>query len=114
MKISMNWITEILESDLDPYATAEKLTMSGTEVEETAHSEAPGSGVVAADVLETTDHPASKRSDLKVVQIWDGKEKVQVVCGAPNTPGKGARVVFAGSGVDIKGFKLESLSLIHI
>ena len=107
MKISTNWIKEILQSDLDPHATAHKLTMSGTESEEVEHTAAPPSNIIVADVIETIDHPSSDRKELKIVKIWDGKERLQVVCGAPNTPGEGAKVVFAGVGSEIKGVRLE-------
>jgi phenylalanyl-tRNA synthetase beta chain len=106
MKISIKWIMEILGADLDPAATAEKLTMSGSEVEEIDHVKAPDPRIIVADIVEAAPHPSSRRSELKVVGVWDGKRQVQVVCGAPNTPGKGARVVFAGEGVEIKGVKL--------
>jgi phenylalanyl-tRNA synthetase beta chain len=107
MKVSIRWMEEILGAELDPARTAEKLTMAGTEVEEIARATAPGSGVVVAEVIETAAHPDSARSGLKVVQVWNGREQVQVVCGAPNTPGKGARVVYAGPGTDIKGLRIE-------
>jgi len=107
MKISISWIREILGADLDPARTAERLTMAGTEVEDIAHAPAPAPGVVVADVIETADHPSPDRSGLKVVQVWNGREQIQVVCGAPNTPGKGARVVFAGPGSEIRGMRID-------
>ena len=110
MKISINWIREILGADIDPSVAAERLTMAGTEVEGVQRVAALDPGILVAEVVETVDHPRSARSGLKVVTVWDGSRKVQVVCGAPNTPGPGARVVFAGTGLTIQGVRLEPRS----
>ena len=106
MKVSLKWIMEILGVNLDPISTAEKLTMTGTEVEKIEKFNSPHPGIVIADLLHRKPHPFKKEekdNSLEVLKIWDGKREVEVVCSAPNIPDPGGKVVFAGEGTIVGG-----------
>lgn len=61
---------------------AEKLTMSGTEVEAIDRKGFSGDGVVTARIVSFTQHPNADR--LSVCQVDDGSGTRQIVCGAKN------------------------------
>ncbi len=82
MKISLNWLKEYVNIELSPTALCDALTMAGLEVE---GLEQVGEGlkrVVSARILTVEPHPDADRLYLCVVD--SGKERSQVVCGAPN------------------------------
>src|SRR5437773_1815369 len=83
MKISLTWLRQFVEFDLDAGQLADLLTMAGLEVESRARF-GDFSGVVVAEVRGKKAHPNA--SKLTLVDVWDGKETTQVVCGAPNVP----------------------------
>ncbi len=83
MKISLRWLRELVDTDLDGAAIAKLLTMAGLEVE--SRTVFGGfSGVIVAEVRGKKPHPNSNK--LTLVDVWDGREVTQVVCGAPNVP----------------------------
>jgi phenylalanyl-tRNA synthetase beta chain len=84
MRVPLTWLHEYCAPDLDAFALAERLAMTGTEVERVEHH-----GVTALEhfvvgkVLETEQHPDADR--LRVCQVDTGQgEASQIVCGAPN------------------------------
>jgi phenylalanyl-tRNA synthetase beta chain len=84
MKVPVEWLHEYCRPELDVNALAERLAMTGTEVERIEHH-----GVGALDqfvvgrVLEAGPHPDADRLRVCVVDIGEG-EPSQIVCGAPN------------------------------
>jgi len=83
MKVSLNWLKEYVNVDLDPLVIAEKLTMAGLEVEAVEERYNYLDNIVAAKVIEVNKHPnADKLSVCKVDA--GGEEQIQIVCGAPN------------------------------
>lgn len=101
MKITWNWLSELVELDMTPAALAERLTMAGLEVEAI---ETPGvelSGVVCAEVVRVQPHPQVEH--LRLCEVRPGGEgTVTVVCGAPNVAA-GQRAAFAPPGVTLPG-----------
>src|SRR4051812_33236875 len=95
MKISLNWLRELVEGDLDGKVIAERLTMAGLEVESRA---AFGlfSGVVVAEVKGKRPHPDA--SKLTLVDVAVDGDVTQVVCGASNVPEPGLLVAWARPG----------------
>lgn len=96
MKASHAWLKELSGVDASPSDIAERLTLAGVEVEAIA---AHGDGldrIVVAEVRGTRPHPT--REKLTLVRVWNGREECEIVCGAPNVPGKGGRVVLAQLG----------------
>src|SRR6185436_8832697 len=61
---------------------AHLLTMSGLEVESCQPVAAPFKGVVVGEILAVERHPNADK--LTVCTVDTGKQKLKVVCGAPN------------------------------
>lgn len=98
MKISSNWLHEYLPKQFTPESLDQILTDTGLEVEgfETIEAVKGGlDGVVVAEVLTCEQHPNADR--LKVTTVNNGKEVLQVVCGAPNVAA-GQKVILAQVG----------------
>ena len=60
----------------------EKLTLSGTEVEQVVSTGCEDPHIVVAQILSSAPHPNADR--LRVCQVDDGKGTRQIVCGAKN------------------------------
>ncbi|MDZ7659149.1 phenylalanine--tRNA ligase subunit beta [Fodinibius sp.] len=82
MKISYNWLKELIDLDLSPEETAEKLTLIGLEVEEVTQYGSKLDGVVVGEVLEVKDHPNADR--LYICRVDIGSDQHQIICGADN------------------------------
>ena len=82
MNISRKWLSDYVALDCDDAVLCHKLTMSGIEVEAVESSARVPAGVVTAKILERKPHPDSDH--LSVCRVTDGKEELQIVCGAPN------------------------------
>ncbi len=82
MNISKSWLEQYVPIHCDVETLCDKLTMAGIEVEAVDNAPRVPAGVVVAKILERNPHPGSDH--LSVCQVFDGKEKVQIVCGAPN------------------------------
>jgi phenylalanyl-tRNA synthetase beta chain len=105
MKVTYNWLKEFVDFDLSPEDLAEVLTMLGLEVEA---MEKQGSGmddVVIAIVEEKRQHPNADK--LSLCRVNNGKEVLDVVCGAQNFQ-QGDTVVLAQIGASLPGdFKIK-------
>jgi phenylalanyl-tRNA synthetase beta chain len=95
MKVSLNWLRELVDGDLDGRGVAERLTMAGLEVESRVGF-GVFSGVIVAEVKSTRPHPNA--SKLTLVEIDAGGELAEVVCGASNVPGPSGLVLWARPG----------------
>jgi phenylalanyl-tRNA synthetase beta chain len=83
MRISLNWLRELVELTLTPEELAEKLTLAGFEVEDIEDRRTWASGVVVGKVLERQPHPKADR--LSVCQVDIGAASpLNIVCGAAN------------------------------
>jgi phenylalanyl-tRNA synthetase beta chain len=103
MKISFNWLRELVE--LPPGVTADSvglaLTLSGLEVESIERRGRDVAGVVVAEVRGKRPHPSSDK--LSIVRVTTGGPEEDVVCGAPNVPAPGSKVVWAPPGATLPG-----------
>lgn len=82
MRVSENWLREIVRLPADHDALVERLNMIGHEVEADA---AIGTGlddVVVARIISCARHPQADR--LQVCRVDAGDTELDVVCGAPN------------------------------
>lgn len=96
MNISFAWLCDILQKELSAQEVAERLSVSGLEVEHTEIWESlPGAlqGFVIGEVLTCAPHPDADRLSLTTVNIGQG-EPLSIVCGAPNVAA-GQKVVVA-------------------
>ena len=83
MRISLNWLQELVELKLSPEDLAETLTMAGFEVEDIEDRGTWADGVVIGKVLQREQHPNADK--LSVCQVDVGKgENLNIVCGASN------------------------------
>lgn len=106
MKVSWNWLCELLDlpAGISPQAVAERLSVSGVAVD-AIHPIGKGlSGAIVVEVRGKRPHP--KADKLTLVDVFDGKEVTQVVCGAPNVPSPGEplsspRLVWARPGATL-------------
>jgi phenylalanyl-tRNA synthetase beta chain len=84
MRAPIEWLHEYCRPELRSEELADRLTMTGTNVEEIVHH-----GVAALDrfvvgkVLESDPHPNADRLTVNLVDVGVG-EPTTIVCGAPN------------------------------
>lgn len=99
MKVSLNWLRQYLDINIEPEEVGQVLTGTGLEVEGMEKVESiPGglAGVVVGYVLECGKHPGADRLSLTKVDTGAG-EPVSIVCGAPNVAA-GQHVIVATVG----------------
>ena len=112
MKISINWLQDFIHLPESTEAVAEKLTLSGLEVEGTERfDQIKGGleGLVIGEVLSVQPHPDANRLRLTTVDV--GREApLPIVCGAPNVA-EGQRVVVATVGATLYPLKGEPLTI---
>ncbi|MGA9851568.1 MAG: phenylalanine--tRNA ligase subunit beta [Gammaproteobacteria bacterium] len=82
MKISEAWLREWVNPVVDVKKLTEQLIFAGLEVESLNSCPAEFTHVVVGRVVEVKPHPGTDK--LKVCIVDSGKEKLQIVCGAPN------------------------------
>ncbi len=100
MKVSIGWLRSLLPGlDAPVDVIAERLTDGGLEVEEVITYGAACKHVVVAEVRKVGRHP--HRDKLALVTVDCGGIQQVVVCGAPNVPGPGGRVVLAQLGTHL-------------
>jgi phenylalanyl-tRNA synthetase beta chain len=100
MRVSVNWVNDFVNIDISPHELAERLTMTGLEVETLDPVGHSLQGIVAAKVLSVSHHPKAERLFLCHVDAGDGE--VPVVCGAPHLR-KGMLVPMALPGTRLPG-----------
>lgn len=98
MKVSLNWLRRHVDLPESAEDVAKALTSIGLEVE---GMEEPGKvydKLIVAKVLTCEAHPDSDH--LHITTVNNGKETIQVVCGAPNVAA-GQTVVLAPIGAEL-------------
>jgi phenylalanyl-tRNA synthetase beta chain len=84
MRVPLNWLHEYCNPPLDTAALADRLAMTGTEVERVErHGVAALENFVVGKVLEANKHPDADRLSVCLVDVGDNAPQ-QIVCGAPN------------------------------
>jgi len=96
MLVSFRWLQELCPVDADVAEVAHRISLAGLEVEAMDEKGANLPGVVIAEVRTKRPHP--KKDKLTLVTVFDGEDEHEVVCGAPNVPEPGGRILFARSG----------------
>ncbi len=105
MKILWNWLLELCDFDRLPTAQegAAALTRGGIEVETLVYLGKDITGVVVAEVVGKRPHPQSDKLTLVEVITSRGGAPTEVVCGAPNVPEPGRKVIWAQVGGTLPG-----------
>jgi len=97
MRVPLSWLHAYCEPGLSADALAERLAMTGTEVERIhAHGVRAVEHFVVGKVRSAERHPDADRLSVCVVDVGGGEER-QIVCGAPNVAA-GQTVAVAGPG----------------
>ena len=82
MLVSVNWLKDYVDLDLTASELADRLTMSGLEVDEIKTIAPKFSGVVVARILSVKPYPRADK--LSLCDVTDGTQTYPVVCGAKN------------------------------
>lgn len=109
MKLSKNWLNEWVPNQLSTEQLVEQLTMLGLEVDEVLPAGGEFSSVVVAEITACEKHPDADK--LKLCQVNNGTEALQIVCGANNAR-LGLKVPLAQIGAVLPGgFKIKKSKL---
>ena len=98
MKFTISWLKEHLDTDVDAATIAAKLTAIGLEVESVSDASAALKDFIVGEVITAEKHPNADK--LRLCSVSDGKDTLQIVCGAPNARA-GIKVVLARPGTTI-------------
>ena len=113
MRAPYSWLREYCDPEMEPAALADRLVMTGTEVERLDQiGPASAEGFVVGKVLEREQHPNADRLSVCRVDTGDGERTI--VCGAPNVDaGQTVAVVLPGAtmpgGMKIRKAKLRGV-----
>jgi len=109
MKFSEQWLREWVNPEIGSQELMDQITMAGLEVDGFEPVAGDFSGVVVGEVLAVEPHPDADK--LRVCQVSNGSQSVQVVCGAPNVR-EGLKVPFAELGAVLPGdFRIKKAKL---
>ena len=101
MKVPYTWLREYCDPGVEPRELAERLAMTGTEVERVTTVGPPSpDGFVVGKVLSAEAHPDADRLRVCTVDTGDGERTI--VCGAPNVAA-GQTVAVALPGATMPG-----------
>lgn len=117
MKISYNWLSSYLKTEIDVNKIGEILTNIGLEVEGIEAGETHSNsleGVVAGKVIALEKHANADKLRVATVDVGTG-ETLQIVCGAPNIAEE-QKVAVATVGTELTGkdgktFKIKEAKL---
>ena len=96
MRASYNWLRELSGIDAPATEVADRLTGAGLEVEAIEVMGAGLDRVVVGEVRQKARVP--DKDKLTLVTVFDGQGEVDVICGAPNVPEPGGRILLAQVG----------------
>lgn len=82
MKVSYNWLRELVEVDWSPEEMAHRLTLAGTACETVIDLGARFSKMVTGKIESVESIKGADK--LKLTQVNVGSEVLEIVCGAPN------------------------------
>ncbi len=104
MKVSLNWLKELVDVNVGISELADLFNIHSAEVEE-FYKLSDASNLVVGYVVEKENHPNADK--LSVCQVDIGGEISQIVCGAPNVA-KGQKVIVSLPGAILPGnFKIK-------
>ena len=83
MKVSQNWLENLVEINSTPEELSEKLSIGGFEVESLQDCSSNVNGVVLGKVLSVLKHEGSDKLSICQVDIGETKN-LQIICGASN------------------------------
>jgi phenylalanyl-tRNA synthetase beta chain len=111
MRVPLEWLHEYCEPHMDAHTLAQRLALTGTEVERVEHHGVTDvENFVIGHVLDRKKHPDADRLNVCMVDVG-GSTPSQIVCGAPNVAA-GQKVGVARPGAVMPdGTKLKKANL---
>ena len=82
MKVSLSWLKDYIDIQMDVADLADALTMAGLEVDSVSDRYAYLHTVIVGRVVQVSPHPNADK--LTICRIETGNRTRTVVCGAPN------------------------------
>jgi phenylalanyl-tRNA synthetase beta chain len=116
MRVPYTWLREYCAPDITLAQLEQRLTLTGTKVEAIHHHGVGATeGFVVGKVLTREKHPDADRLSVCTVDVGNGEEIQQIVCGAPNVDaGQTVAVARPGAimpdGTKLKKAKLRGLA----
>ena len=118
MKISLNWLSDLIDVPVGVKELCDRLDLTGTGVEDVQKSGAEFNNVVTGKIVSKTHHPDSDHMWVTLVDVGSfhkdesgNPEPLQIVCGAQNF-NEGDHVVVAMIGAVLPGdFKIKKSKL---
>ncbi|HEY5188776.1 MAG TPA: phenylalanine--tRNA ligase subunit beta [Solirubrobacteraceae bacterium] len=111
MRVPIEWLHEYCRPELTTAALAERLAMTGTEVERVEHHGVAGlDAFVVGRVLSAEQHPDADRLRVCAVDLGEA-EPSQIVCGAPNVAAGQTVAVAKPGAIMPDGTKLKAAKL---
>ncbi|MDQ6777910.1 MAG: phenylalanine--tRNA ligase subunit beta, partial [Actinomycetota bacterium] len=111
MRVPVEWLHEYCHPPLDTRALADRLAMTGTEVERVErHGVGAPERFVVGRVLEAAPHPNADRLSVCKVDVGEGGA-AQIVCGAPNVRAGQTVAVARPGAIMPDGTKLRAAKL---
>jgi phenylalanyl-tRNA synthetase beta chain len=111
MRISLNWLRDLVPFDVTAEQLAETLTLAGFEVESIEDLRALANGVVVGKVLDRQQHPNADRLSVCTVDVGQA-EPLTIVCGAKNVAaGQTVAVATVGTYLPAVDLKLKPTKL---
>lgn len=117
MRISFEWLRELVDGPEDPQDLAREFVRTGTEVEAIERSGEAFDHVVVGYIAKKEPHPDSDHMSLCQVEVGDknvdeqgNPAPLQIVCGATNF-NQGDKVVVAMIGAQFGDFKIKKSKL---
>ncbi|MBR5228013.1 MAG: phenylalanine--tRNA ligase subunit beta [Clostridia bacterium] len=109
MYISINWIKDFVDlNGIDVDDLIKRFALSTAEVEGVQKHGDNLSGIIVGKIMKVEEIAESKK--LHKLDVFDGKENVQVMCGAPNVR-EGMLVPFAPVGSVVQGINIGKATL---
>ena len=98
MKLSESWLRKWVNPSVSTEELVHRVTMAGLEVDAVEPAAPAFSGVVIGEITAIDAHPDAEK--LRVCQVSNGVDTVQVVCGASNAA-VGMKIPFAQVGATL-------------
>ena len=114
MQLSLNWLKDFVDipKGVSALELGKRLTLHTVEVEKVEAQAEKFKNIIVGKILEVKPHPNADRLRLALVDI--GKEKLEIVCGAPNIkPDQFVPVALVGAilpnGMEIKPAEIRGV-----
>jgi len=105
MNLPISWLKQFVNTTSSTKEIAEKLTLSGSEVEKIIRKDSGFSKVFVGQINKIESHPNADKLRIAYVSVGKGAD-LKIVCGAPNIA-RGQKVPVVMLGGEVCGIKIE-------